>query len=454
MTKIIFLKKDVLPLLKLSIPLVLTSFMQGSLGFFENIFLAHLGQQVLAAGALVAWLFATLIVILFGTFSSVNILIAHKYGAKDNPGITHVFRDGLVLALFLVVPTFLLLWYTPPIFLLFGQSPALVKLATAYLHALAWSLFPKFILIVLFEFLLGLGRTRVLTVFTVFSLPFYLLFSYVLIFGKFGFPALGIAGAGWGMVLGDWLATTALGLYVFFNQHYQCYLKSLFTFTRPTYLWELLHLGVPMGLMYCVEVGFFFSITLFMGVMGVQTLAANQLAMQYLGPLMGMIFSLAQGVTIRMGHQLGAEQPASAERTAFAGLLLGALFMSLIAITYWSFPYALIAIDFNVHLAENEETVYFAKQFLFIAAFFQLFESARVMLFGALRSLKDTRFTLLVSILSFWCIALPLGYMFAHYIQLGGAGFWWGMVIGASCSAPVLYSRFRLKMKSYHTAID
>lgn len=446
----ISLKEDVSPLLKLAVPMVLTGVMQSSLSFFENIFLAHLGPKTLAAGALVGWLFATMIVVLFGIFSAVNILIAHKHGAKDTAGISFVLRDGFILAILLTPLTFLLFWNMSPIFLLFGQSPELVELATAYLHALAWGLFPKFTLIVLFQLLMGLGHTRVITVFTVFSMPLYIALSYVLIFGQFGFPALGIAGAGWGMTIGDWIATLALAIYVVGSKNYRCYLRPMFNFTRPWYLWEILHLGTPMGLMYCVEVGFFFTITMLMGLISVQSLAANQVTMQYLGPLMGTIFCIAQAMTVRVGHQLGAKEFDSAERACYVGIALAALFMSIIAIIYFTMPQALISIDFNISDPANRETVQFAKQFLFIAAFFQILEAIRIALFGALRGLKDTHFTLLASIMSFWCVALPIGYLLAIHLKLGGIGFWYGMVVGVSCSVLLLYRRFKHKILAWN----
>ena len=231
-------KGDFAPLLKLTLPLVLTGVVQSSLGFFETIFLAWLGPHVLAAGALVEWFYAILIVILFGTFSSVNILVAHKHGANDITGISHVLRDGLLLSVILLVPAFLLLWNMAPLFLLFGQSPALVELATAYLRALAWGLLPQFVLVVLYETLIGLGHTRVISIFTMLTMPIFIFMSYVLIFGKFGFPSLGIAGAGWGCTIANWISTTLLCIYIGFNKQYRCYLKSIFTFTSPSFLWE------------------------------------------------------------------------------------------------------------------------------------------------------------------------------------------------------------------------
>src|SRR5437868_6637482 len=98
------LKNDLVPLLRLAIPLVLTGLVQAAVFFFETLFLAHLGHTVLAAGALVSWLFGTLVVILFGTLTSINILIAHKHGENDHKGISFVMRDGVLLAIMLSVP--------------------------------------------------------------------------------------------------------------------------------------------------------------------------------------------------------------------------------------------------------------------------------------------------------------------------------------------------------------
>ncbi len=436
------LKHDFSPVLKLAIPLILTGAFQSSLGFFENIFLAHLGREVLAASALVSWLFFTMISIIFGTLSSVNVLISHRYGAKDHEGVTLVLRDAFLLALLLTLPTFLLFWYASDILSLFGQKPELVALAKLYLHALAWGLFPKFLLIVSFELVIGLGHSRTIMVFTILSIPLYILFSYVLIFGKFGFPMLAIAGAGWGMTFADWIIATIVCILLWLSKTYKRYIRSIFTLVKPFYLWELLCIGVPMGAMFCVETGYFFLMTLAMGWISVATLAANQIAFQYLGFLTSVVFSISQALTVRMGHLLGANEFNGAKRSAYAGIILSLVFMLLIAQLYWFFPGILISVDLNINNHANSETVHLATLFLFICGFFQIFESIRLSLFGALRGLKDTKFTLITSIIGFWCISLPIGYLFSIPLSFGGAGFWWAMVAGAFCSVILLYKRF------------
>jgi len=439
---------DFAPLLKLAIPLVLTGLMESSVGFISTVFLAHLGSRALAAGALVTWLNFTLIVALFGIFSSINILIAHKHGAKDEAGIALVLRDGCILALILIAPAFLLFWNVSFLYLLFGQSAELTALANLYLHGLAWGLLPKFIMIVIFELFLGLGHSRIIMISTLLSIPLYIFFNYALIFGKFGFPMLQIAGAGWGMTIAEWIITILLCVYLLIDKKYRHTIFAMFTCKRPSHLWELVHLGLPMGVMYSMEVGFFFAMAILMGLISVQALAANQITMQYLGPLMGVVFCIAQAITVRMGHEIGAGNNASASRAAFAGIITAAIPLCIIAVLYWTIPQLFIAIDFDLHDKANAETIRLAIQFFAIAAFFQIIEAVRIALFGALRGLKDTRYTLFTSFISFWCIALPLGYILSIPLHLGGKGFWCAMLLGAICNAILLYRRLGRRIKS------
>jgi len=443
------LKNNVYPLLKLTIPLVLTGLVQSAVWFFETLFLARLGPDSLAAGSLVSWAFGTVVVILFGTLSSVNILIAHKHGAQDEQGIIRVVRDGFWLAILVAIPVMLMFWNMSPIFLLFGQNPSVVLLAKTYLHAIAWGILPNVVMIALLEVVMGLGRARLILVFSILSVSLTIFFSFTLIFGKFGLPNLGVAGAGWGITISNWITVFFIGGYVLTSKHYKRYFRFLFKPAKPSFLVELLHVGAPIGLMYCVEVAFFFALTLILGSFGSMVMAANQIALQYLGTLIAVIFSTAQAITVRMGHLLGAGDKALAEQSAWMGIGISTVFMLLVALCYWYFPLQLISIDFDVNKPDNAEIVRYATQFLMICAIFQIFEAIRISLFGTLRALKDTRFTLFISILSFWGIALPVGHLMATRLNLGGAGYWWGMVIGAGLSVLLLLWRFKVRVRQY-----
>lgn len=450
------IKTNTRPVLLLAIPLALTGLLEYGVFFFETLFLARLGPNELAAGGLVSWLFGTFFVILFGILSAINVLVAQKHGAGDTKGIALVLRDGLYLALLFLIPSCLLFWNMSYLFLFLGQDPTVVLLAKPYLHALVWSIFPDLIMIALLEFMIGLGHTRAILVFSILAVPVTIFLSFALIFGKFGLPALGIAGAGWGTTIGYWITGTLLTLYVFNSKKYAIYTKNCFLFTKATHLLELLKIGIPMGLMYCIEVGFFFVLSLVMGSMNSQLLAANQIVLQYMGTIMSLTFAIAQAVTIRMGHLLGQGDVVAAVRTTYSGLFISLLTMFIIAIVYWIFPTSLIAIDLNLLEQNNAQITRYASEFLAICALFQMAESLRIVLFGALRAFRDTHYSLLVSVFSFWGIALPAGYLLTHYFKLGGGGMWWGMVLGATISIPLLLMRFNYQVKGQRarTSID
>lgn len=442
-------KQNLSVVLRLTIPLALTGFGQAAGFFCDTLFLARLGPNILAAGALVGWLFSTFAVILFGTLNSINILVAHQYGARNEYGISLIVRDGMWLAFILTIFAILLFWNIPPLFLLLGQSPAVVLLAKAYLHALSWGFLPYFIMVALLDVMIGLGHIHIVLIFGLVDVALKILFSFLLIFGKFGLPALGIAGAGWGMSISAWITAIAFIAFLLSQSEYRRYFYYIFIATPKSYLWKLIQIGLPMGFMYFVEVGFFFALALCVGAFGSQLLAANQIAMQYLSILMAVIFSVAQAITVRMGHLLGAGNAREAKYAAYAGICISAAFMFIIAIVYWCFPRTLISIDFDLHNPKNAELIEFAVQFLTVCALFQIVESIRISLFGALRALHDTRFTLFISIISFWGIALPVGYLLATYLRFGVTGFWWGMVLSAAVSVFLLTWRFKFKMQSH-----
>lgn len=436
---------DIKPLLKLVIPLVMTGLIGGLVYFFQTLFLAHIGAKALAAGALVSWLNWVLVVVVFGILGAINILVAHFFGAKRYYEICRVTRDGLIIALLLWFPTCFLFWNMAPIFLVFGQKPAIVALAIPYLHALAYGLLPNFLMIALLELMIGLGNTRIVIFITVLSVVLTIFFSYVLMFGLYGFPYLGIAGAGWGCTLSNILTFLFFFLYLIFHHQYRNYLVHVFHLSGPFHLLELFQIGLPMGLMYFVEVGFFFVLSLLIGAYGHELLAANQIALQYLGILIGAIFSIAQAITVRMGHLIGAHQKQEAHRASQWGSLMAIGFVLIFSMTQWLMPAHFIGLDFDVHLPQNYTLVKDAKIFLYLCGIFQIFEAIRLSMFGALRALKDTHFTLWCSFVTFWIIALPLGILLEKLFWDQGRGLWIGMILANIFS--VIWLKYRLKQK-------
>lgn len=441
-----FYRESIFPLLLLAAPLMVTGIIESSISFFSTFFLAKLGPKELAAGALVGWVFATLMVIMWGSLTAVSVVVAQKHGEKNQLAIAQTLKDGLFLVALLVIPSSLIIWNMAPILILFGQSPALAALGESYFHALTWGILPDFTTLVLLQFLIGLGHTRTSMMFIMFWVPVAILANYLLIFGLYGVPKLGIAGIGWGMSISYWLTVCILIGFLWIRSQYRKYLQMAFSCQSFQYIKDLLQIGLPMGGMYCVEVGFFLALSLLMGMQSEVQLAANQIALQYLSIVIAIVFSTAQAVTVRMSHLLGAKQGEEADRTSLAGILISVMFMFLVAFVYWFFPNAVIGFDLDLNDPNNTQLIIYAKQLLGLCAIFQLLEAVRISLFGSLRALKDTHFTFLTSIISLWVIALPLGYLLAS-VGFSGAGLWYGLIVGAFCSIILLRWRYNNKIK-------
>lgn len=435
-------------LLILAIPLIMSGIVETSIGFFSNIFLAHLGTESLAAGALVNWVFTTLMVIIWGTLSATTTLVARYFGAKNNAQIACIFYAALLLAIVLMLPAMLLLWHLAPIFLFFGQKSKVVELAQPYLHGLTWAIIPDFIITVLLQFVAGLGRTKINLSFSLLFVPISIFFNYSLMFGRFGLPHLGIAGIGWGAAISFWIITIGFSIYFFLNKSYRVYLQFPPLQKIVPALREIFQVGLPLGLTYFVEVGFFLVMSILMGKISADTLSANQVTLQFFWLFSIVTFALAQGITIRVGHSIGRNDKKAVHYATYIGVFYASIFMLCAAILYWGFPEKLIGIDFDLNNEKNAIIIHLAKQFLALAAFVQLFEAPRFALFGALRGLKDTKFTLFTSIVVFWIIALPLGYIAISY-GFAGYGIWWATILGELIGISLLLWQYHRKVAEY-----
>ena len=425
-------------LLKLMIPLVFIGLVAGIIYFMNNIFLAHLNPTSFAAGALVGWLYSVFFVIIYGILGALNVLVAHEYGKKNIKNITHILRDGFIWTLILAIPSFILFWNIADIFLLLGQAQEVVILARPYLHALAIGILPNLFLLAILEPLIGVGHTFTVFLITLVSVALTIFFSYAFIFGQYGFPILGVAGAGWGITCGSVATMFFIFGYIVFDKPYQSYIRASFNVKRPYYLFDILKIGFPIGLMYCLEVGFFFMISILVGQFGHEYLAANQVALQYVGMIVGVLFNLTQAVTVRIGHLFGADEKKECLYVIYLGVIFAALPVLVIAFINGINPLLLISIDFDVHDSKNILLIADAKTYLSLAMLFLFFQAVRQALFSALRAFKDTFFMFWSSLFTVWFLALPLGHYLAHDAAYGVAGYWYGMIIAGIFSCMIL----------------
>jgi MATE family multidrug resistance protein len=416
-----------------------------ALGPFANTFLAaKLDPYSLAAIGLINTMFFTLCSMGWGMLAPVGILAAHYYGANEKDKLAQILQQGFCLSLLLSIPIFLLMWYAPSILLFLGQSPRVVALTVTNFHLFAIMIPSMYILSMLTEFLVGIGKTRVILLLSLIELPLNLCLKYLFMFGKLGFPRLGLIGIGWGVLLLDWLLFFIYISYTLFYKDHRQYHLWRWRHQNWRHLTKIIHIGWPIAISFMLEIGFFTAITLLVGKIGAETLAANQIALQFLTFLAAMFFGLGQATTSLAAQTLGKNSQHLAKEYSFSGLQIALYLVCFIIIIFIWCPHLLIGIDLNLHDPNNQTIIHMAATFLRITAFFVLFDSFRIVLSAILRAYKDTHFSMYVTSIGFWGIGLVLAYLLAFTFKLGIYGLWTGLIIGGAVGTILLCWRFLL----------
>lgn len=429
--------------LYLAIPLASAQLAQASTGFIDTIMMGVLGSQYLAAGGLGATTFTFLLLNSTAILSAVSPLVAEAYGQDDSVTVTQMTVQGLWIAGAITLPFSLIIWNAAPLLRVLGQEESTVLLATEYLQAIVWGLFPILVFTVLKNFVSALSKPRSVMVIMVAGVVLNAIANYTLIFGKFGFPAMGLPGVGWASTLSYWFMGVSLTLYVLLRSpfnHYPIW-RSLFQI-RPSLLRTILDVGFPVGLLATFETGLFSATTLLAGRIGASTLAAHHIALQTAAITFMVPFGISQATTVRVGQLMGQRNPGSARLAGYAGIAAGMAFMGTMAIVMMTLPQQIVGLYLNLSDPQNQEVIGVAIALLSVGAMFQLFDGIQVIAAGALRGLKDTRMPMLIGIVAYWGIGLTVGYLSAFRLGLGGVGLWLGLALGLFVAAIALTWRF------------
>ncbi|MFM7427222.1 MAG: MATE family efflux transporter [Elainella sp.] len=433
------IKAEIQACLALALPLAGAQLAQAATAFIDTIMMGLLGSATLAAGGLGAAFFQALVIISTNLLAAVSPLVATAYGAGEHQTVSRTLGQGFWLAASLTLPVALLLWLAGPIFLGLGQDATLVETALLYLRAIVWSVPALLGFAVLRHFVSALSDPRPVIWIMLAGTACNALGNYALALGKFGLPALGLAGIGWASTLSLWGMFLALALYVLIRPRYRKYriLQSLGRF-NPAVFFELLRIGLPIGVLAAVETGMFTLTTFWMGQIGTTTLAAHQIAQQTAVVTFMVPLGISLATTVRVGLRLGQQDWQGAKLAGVVGIALSTLFMGAMGLLFWLMPERIVGLYLDTGNPANRKVVELAERLLGVAALFQIVDGIQVSASGALRGFKDTRVPMLIGIVAYWGIGLTSGYLLGVQLGLGAVGLWWGLALGLLVAALVL----------------
>lgn len=425
---------------KLSFPIVVGQLSFALMSFIDTILMGQLGVPELAGGGLGAVVFQFFYVVGIGALVATANLIAYYNGQNNKQAVHQSLLSGVVMVLVLFLLFLCIIWNASPILTALGQEAITIEFSERYLKTVVWSLLPAFGFVLIRSFVIGMGQPGAILPISIIATLLNYPLSYALMTGAFGLPEMGIEGIA--------IGTCIIAIGMFIGLVYLTYAHHEFKEFPFWKGWqsfsalkmkETVKLGFPIALAHAMEVGMFSAAALIVGLLGVNALAAHQVALQCTTLSFMIPLGISQAVSVKVGELYGKNNIPDTLKPLKAGLLLSSFSALFAGIVFIFFPQSLV--DFflqaeDINRANYAELLVIASGILFAAALFQFVDAWQVVLMGALRGFKLGSSPTLVAIFSYWCVGIPCSYLASNI--WGAPGVWMGMGLGLALSAILL----------------
>lgn len=414
-------------ILVMIIPILITQLGMFSMIFFNTILSGKYNSSDLAGVAIGTSIWNPVFTGLSSILLAVSPIAAQRFGEKKPKEVSMAVTNGLYLAAMIGFAVILLGGLLlNPILDRMGLPQAVQATAHDYLVGLSFGIVPLFMYNVLRSFIYAMGITRVVMYIMIGSLPVNFFLNFVLIYGYWGFPELGGVGAGYATSITYWLIAGVTAWIIRTQAPFSDFgiFSNLKEFSVRQCK-EILKIGVPMGLSTFFETSMFAFVTILISKFSIATVAAYQSALNIVSFLYMIPVSVSMALTVLVGYEVGAKRYQDAKTYSWLGICLS-IAISLIT--------GLLVVVYRYQVAgfySNEAAVIeLTAHFLIFALFFQISDAIQATAQAALRGYKDVNVALIMTLIAYWLICLPVGYLLSHYTGLGATGFWIGLTAG------------------------
>lgn len=430
-----------LAILTLGLPLIGGHLAQFAITLTDTLMMGWYSIEGLAAVTLAGTCFFVIFIFGSGFAQAVMPLVASQFAEGDDVQVRRTTRMGLWMSFVFacaVMPIFL---FSGAILRALGQDPEIADAAQSYLSIAGWGILPALGVMVMKSYLAALERTQVILWVTLLAAAVNALANYMLIFGNWGAPELGLRGSAIASLIVQILSCVVImGYAALALPRYSLFVRLW----RPDWdaFFLVARLGVPIGFTMLAEVCLFAAATLMMGWIGTIELAAHGVALQLASVTFMLHLGLSNAATVRAGNALGRRDPLHLTRGAAVAIALS-MFIALVTIVIFVLvPEALIGLFLDSDEPNRGKIVAVGTILLLMAGVFQLMDAGQVMAMGLLRGLRDTKMPMIYAAISYWLIGAPCSYLFGFVFGFGGPGIWAGLAVGLAVAGALMMVRF------------
>lgn len=432
-------------LLVLGVPMALTQLGQFFVYTIDILMVGRLGPLDLAAASLGSVVYFFLLMLGIGPVMAVSPLVSQALGADQDA--YHDVRVSVRMALWVVLgitPIMLgVVMLSEPLSIWAGQDPLQAQKAGQYVLALAGGWPFLLMSMVLRNFLAALGKTKIPLVLVLATTAINAGLNALLIFGMFGFPRLGLVGAGIASSLSYICGFFMFVIYIWLDKRASQF-HVFHHFFKPHWdrFRDVAKLGWPISLTTVFE-GMLFNACIFLvGLIGINEVAAYQIALNVAALAFMVPWGLSMAGAVRVGLAKGAGNLAAVKRAGLASICLSVAGILVFAIPVLLFPDVIAALYLDTNQAENQVVIALVTSFIPIAAAFMVFDAVQVAANQNLRGLKDVNWPMVLTGISYWIIGFPTAYWLSQKTTLGAQGVWYGLLIGLFAASILLSARF------------
>jgi MATE family multidrug resistance protein len=432
------------PLLRIAVPVVLAELGWMSMGVVDTIMVGPLGPSAIAAAGVGTSLHMAFAIFGMGLLLGLDTLVSQAFGARQIDTCHRWLAHGVLLALLLTPPLLVVCGVIYASIDDLGFHPEVAPLLRDYFAVILWSS-PLLLLYAAFRrYLQGIHVVTPVMVALVTANVVNAGANWAFIYGHLGFPALGVTGAAWATVLSRFYMAGLLLAAIVRTDHWQVPHGGETWRLDRAWVRRLVALGFPAASTVALEVGVFAAATALAGRLAPVAAASHQIALNIAALAFMVPLGIASAGAVRVGHAIGARDPARAAAAGWTAIGLGLGFMSIPALTFVTTPRTLIGL-----FTQDDAVLVLGSSLLLVAAVFQLFDGLQIVTTGVLRGLGDTRTPMITNLAAHWLFGLPVGYWLCFGAGYGVIGLWVGLSVGLILAGAVLLWAWHREVTSY-----
>jgi MATE family multidrug resistance protein len=431
-------------MLRLAAPVALAELGWMAMGVVDTIMIGGLGPVAIAATGVGGAVYYSLAIFGVGLLLGLDTLVSQAHGAGDKADTRHSLAQGVYSAVFIALPLTALFLAMGPVFFWLGVNRDVSALAAPFLKILGLGTLPLLLYAAFRRYLQGIGHVRPVMFALISANLINWLFNWLLIYGNWGLPKLGVAGSALSTCLARiYMAAVLLFFICWLERGHEQGVRGILRKPDPGRLLRLLALGLPAATQILMEIGAFGAAAILAGRLSPVAMAAHQIAVSCASVSFMVPLGVSSAAAVAVGQAIGRGDPLAARRGGYIALGIGCGFMACSAAAFLLFPITILRIFTN-----DVGVLATGTGLLAIAAAFQLFDGTQTVLTGALRGAGNTSTAMWANFAGYWLFGLPIGYFLCFRLGYGIVGLWWGLTMALIVIALVLLAAWQRQWRA------